>query len=426
MPTRRDDRDAGESAFGLVEDLFRREHAHLVAALTRTLGPASLPLAEDVVQDALVSAMQAWRFGPPRDPKAWIVRAARNRAIDILRRECRGMSLLSEVANLTESTDTIDAALAPAADGANQLAMMFAVCDPALTPETHVTLILRWLCGLSPTEIGQAFLVDTQTIDRRLHRGKRRLRELGQIADADHLPDVDERRGSVVQALYLLFSEGYHGSNPREPVRPFLCTDALRLTELLLETSATAHPDASALPALFCFGIARMSTRLDADGVFVPLEEQDRTRWDPALIERGLAHLAVSAGGDRMSRWHLEAGIACEHVVAPSVRETDWDRIVALYDLLAAQSPGPIVALNRALAVAERDGVEEGRRRLAAVAGDKKLARYPFYWAAVADLERRAGRHAEARSSYERAIERSRSPGERASYRRRIERLEVS
>jgi RNA polymerase sigma factor (sigma-70 family) len=420
------DRDVQASSIGLIEDLFRNEHAHLVAALTRILGTSNLALAEDVVQDALVSAMHAWRFGPPRDPKAWIVRAARNRAVDVIRRERRGASLLPELASLTAASDTIDAALAPAADRANQLAMMFAVCDPTLTPETHVTLILRWLCGLSPKEIGQAFLVDTQTIDRRLHRGKARLRELGRLVDVDRVPDLEERRGSVLQALYLLFNEGYHGSNPREPVRPFLCTDALRLTEMLLDTPPTAHPDVSALAALFCFDIGRLSTRLDADGVFVPLEEQDRARWDWALIERGLAHLAGSAAGDRMSRWHLEAGIACEHAVAPSVRETDWGRIVAFYDLLAAQAPGPIVALNRALAVAERDGVEAGRRELVAVAGDKKLARYPFYWAALADLQRRAGRPAEARASYERAIALSRGPAEQASYRRRIELLEIS
>ena len=421
-----DDRDVQPSAFGLVEDLFRNEHAHLVAALTRTLGTSNLALAEDVVQDALMSAMHAWRFGPPRDPKAWIVRAARNRAIDIIRRERRGASLLPELANIDAVTDSIDAALAPEADRGNQLAMMVAVCDPTLTPETHVTLILRWLCGLSPKEIAQAFLVDTQTIDRRLHRGKARLRELGELVDVDRLTDLAERRGSVLGALYLLFNEGYHGSDPREPVRPFTCTDALRLTELLRDTPATAHPDVSALAALFCFDIARLTTRLDAAGVFVPLEEQDRAQWDRPLIERGLAHLAASATGDRMSRWHLEAGIACEHAVAPSVGETAWGRIVAFYDLLMAQSPGPVVALNRALAVAERDGVEEGRRQLVSVADEKKLARYPFYWAALADLERRAGRHGEARSSYERAMELSRSPAERASYRRRLHLLEAS
>src|ERR671930_1594116 len=186
------DEPATRSSAELVEDLFRREYAHLVSALTRVLGPSNLPLAEDVVHDALVSAMHAWRFGLPRDPTAWIIRAAHNRAIDMMRREQRHRSLLPVLATTAALTDTIEAALAPSADAANQLAMMFAVCDPGLSRETHVTLILRWLCGLSPKEIGQAFLVDTQTIDRRLHRGRTRLRELGRLVDPQQLPDLKE------------------------------------------------------------------------------------------------------------------------------------------------------------------------------------------------------------------------------------------
>jgi RNA polymerase sigma factor (sigma-70 family) len=420
------DEPAATSSTELVEDLFRREYAHLVSALTRVLGPSNIPLAEDVVHDALLSAMHAWRFGLPRDPKAWIIRAAHNRAIDIIRREQRHRSLLPELATTAALTDTMEAALATSADGANQLAMMFAVCDPGVTRETQVTLILRWLCGLSPKEIGQAFLVGTPTIDRRLHRGRARLRKLGVLPDVDRLPDIEVRRTSVLLALYLLFNEGYHGSNPQEPVRPFLCTDALRLTELLLEDRATTHADVHALAGLFCFDTARLATRVDDQGVFVPLEDQDRSRWDRALIERGLAHLARSATGEHMSRWHLEAGIACEHAIAPSVRETDWDRIVVLYDLLVRQSPSPVVALNRALALAERDGAEEGRRALMALAGDRKLSTYPFYWAARADLERRAEQPAAARSSYERAIAVARSSAERVSYERRLKLLDRS
>jgi RNA polymerase sigma factor (sigma-70 family) len=410
----------------LVEDLFRREYAHLVSALTRVLGASNIQLAEDVVHDALVSAMHAWRFGLPSDPKAWIIRAAHNRAIDIVRREQHHGSLLRELATTAALTDTIDAALAPAANAANQLAMMFAVCDPGLTAETHVTLILRWLCGLSPKEIGQAFLVATQTIDKRLHRGRARLRQLGSLPDVDQLEDLDVRRASVLQGLYLLFSEGFHGSNPQDPIRPFLCTDALRLAELLLETKATAHADVHALASLFCFDLARLATRVDEQGVFVPLEDQDRSHWDRALVERGLRHLARSASGDRMSRWHLEAGIACEHAIAPSIEETDWDRIVGFYDLLVQRSRSPVATLNRALALAERDGVEVGRRELEALVDDPKLSDYPFYWAARADLERRAERPAAARSGYERAIVLSRSPAERISYERRLDRLEGS
>jgi RNA polymerase sigma-70 factor (ECF subfamily) len=413
------------SSAELVEDLFRREYAHLVSALIRVLGPSNIPLAEDVVHDALVSAMQAWRFGLPRDPKAWIIRAAHNRAIDIIRREQRGRSFLPELATATALTGTIESALAPDAEAGSQLAMMFAVCDPGLSRETHVTLILRWLCGLSPKEIGQAFLVDTPTIDRRLHRGRGRLRELGSLPDVEELTDIDTRRGSVLRSLYLLFNEGYHGSDAHDPVRAFLCDEALRFTELLLRTKATAHPDVHALAALFCFDAARMSTRRDERGVFVPLEDQDRSRWDRARIEQGLVHLGHAACGDRMSRWHLEAGIACEHAIAPSVRETDWHRIAGFYQILAEQSWNPVVALNRALAVAERDGVDEGRRELVALAGEPKLSRYPFYWAARADLERRAGSHAAAREYYEHAIELARSTAERAAFERRIELLEI-
>jgi RNA polymerase sigma factor (sigma-70 family) len=420
------DEPAATSSTELVEDLFRREYAHLVSALTRVLGPSNIPLAEDVVHDALLSAMQAWRFGLPRDPKAWIIRAAHNRAVDIIRREQRHRSLLPELATTAALTDTIEVALAPSFDGANQLAMMFAVCDPGVARETQVTLILRWLCGLSPKEIAQAFLVSTPTIDRRLHRGRARLRRLGALPDVGRLRDIEVRRTSVLQALYLLFSEGYHGSSPQDPVRPFLCTDALRLTELLLEERATTHADVHALAALFCLNTARLGTRVDEQGVFVPLEDQDRSRWDRGLIERGLAHLGRSATGDQVSPWHLEAGIACEHAIAPSVRETDWDRIVVLYDLLARRSPSPVVALNRALALAERDGVDEGRRALMVLAGDRKLSTYPFYWAARADLERRAEQPAAARSSYERAIAFSRSSAERVSYERRLELLDVS
>jgi RNA polymerase sigma factor (sigma-70 family) len=428
-PSTTDPAAAGRAAPGsveMVEDLFRREYGHLVSALVRVLGTHNIQLAEDVVHDALLSAMSAWRFGLPRDPKAWIIRAAHNRAVDVIRREQRHATLLPKVATTTELTDSIDAALAPATDAANQLVMMFAVCDPGLTAETHVTLVLRWLCGLSPKEIGQAFLVGTQTIDKRLQRGRTHLRRLGNLPDIDDLADIEERRSSVLQALYLLFNEGYHGSSPQDPVRPLLCTDALRLTELLLESKATAHPDVHALAALVYFDLARLPTRLDNRGVFVPLEDQDRSRWDRTRIERGLHHLALSASGDHMSRWHLEAGIACEHAIAPSIKDTDWDRIVQFYDRLIERSQSPVVALNRALALAERDGIEAAQRELLTLAGDPKLSGYPFYWAARADLERRGGQPAAARAHYEHAIALSRSPAEQISYQRRLDLLKIS
>ncbi len=398
----------------VVGELFRRESAHLVSALARLLGPSNVALAEDVVHDALLSAMQAWRFGLPDNPRAWILQVARRRAIDVLRRDRRLEVLTPEL------EEAVDVALSPEADAENQLAMMFAICDDALSPETHVTLILRLLCGLSSSEIARAFLVDVQTIDRRLHRGRARLRELGELHAVGAVSELRARQPSVEQALYLLFNEGYHGSDPESPLHPAMCADALRLVEMLLDSDAVERGTAHALAALFCFNAARLATRLDDDGVILPLAAQDRARWDRALFERGVMHLGESATGARLSRFHLEAGIAFEHTRAPSVAETNWEQIVAYYDALIASSPGPVVALNRGLAVAELRGVSAGREVLVPLAADPKLAQYSFYWAARADLERRCGRFDEAAALYGRAIALAKSRAERVSYERRL------
>jgi RNA polymerase sigma factor (sigma-70 family) len=408
----------------LVDDLFRRESARLVSALARLLGPSNLALAEDVVHDALVAAMQAWRFGLPDNPKAWILQVAKRRAIDLLRRDRRLESLPADLGSEPELEGAVDVALSPEADRENQLSMMFAICDDALSPETHVTLILRLLCGFSSAEIARAFLVDVQTIDRRLHRGRARLQKLPRLGDLHAIEDVRARQPSVEQALYLLFNEGYHGSDAENPLRPAMCADALRLAELLLEASVAEHATVHALAALFCFNAARLAARLDARGVFVPLAEQDRSRFDRALVERGLLHLGASAVGDQWTRWHLEAGIAFEHTSAASVRQTNWQRIVEYYDVLVTLSPGPVVALNRGLALAELRGLDAGREALASLAGDPKLASYSFFWAARADIERRAGRIAEAKAFYERAVVLAKSRAERISYERRLADLE--
>ena len=399
-----------------IEDLFRREFAHLVSALARLLGPANLTLAEDVVHDALITAMQAWRFGIPEDPKAWLLQVAKRRAIDLLRRERRLRELTCELTPENE----VDLALSPEADAENQLSLMFAICDPALSSETHVSLILRLLSGLSAAEIARAFLIDPETVDRRLHRGRKRLQELGELHDVVANDEVRARQPSVEKALYLLFNEGYHGSDPDNPLRPAICADAIRFSEMLLAVEAVDHRTVHALCALFCFHAARLPARLDEDGVIVPLAEQERARWDLGLIDRGIYHLGESATGDGFTRFHLEAGIAFEHTRARSMVATDWATIVAHYDALLAIHQSPIVALNRAVAVAEIRGLDAGREALAALANEPKLASYSFYWAARADIERRADRLDDARMFYQRAVELAKSRAERTSYERRL------
>ena len=410
-------------AHALAEDLFRRESARMLSALTRVLGPDHLALAEDVVQEALLTALQAWRFKLPDDPEAWLVKTARNRAIDFLRRDRRLQQLCTDAAAEEQLFAGLDDAFGPEASATDQLAMMFSCCHDELSQETQVTLILRFLCGLGPREIARAFLVDTQTVDRRIHRGRERLAAAGHLHDVRQRAEVEARLPSVLRALYLLFNEGYHGSADENPVRASICAEAIRLTDLLLVSALTASPEVHALDALFCLNAARLSTRLDADLIFVPLAEQDRTRWNTELIGRGVAHLASAAEGTTVTRWHLEAGIACEHTVAASLGATHWARIVDLYDALLAFAPGPIVELNRALAVAELRGVSAGLHALNALKDSARLETYPFYWAARADLERRGGQRTAARAMYQRAVDVARNYAERAAYQRCLAQL---
>lgn len=403
----------------LVAELFRRESAHLVSALARLLGPRNLALAEDVVQEALFTAMHAWRFGPPDDPKAWILQVAKRRAIDLLRRERRLLTLCPALDSSWTLDGAVELALSPGADAENQLALMFTICDESLSPETHVSLILRLLCGLSAREIAAAFLVEVDTIDRRLHRGRARLQQLGELRDPT--PSVIESgQASVEAALYLLFNEGYHGSHADGPLRPEMCAEALRLVTLLLSARGVEPQRAHALAALFCFNAARLGARLDAAGQLVPLAEQDRGSYDRELLEQGVLHLAASAGGPVLTRWHLEAGIAFEHTAAVSLAATNWRRISEYYDALYELAPSPVVALNRALVVAEVRGLDAGRGALRALSRDPKLAAYSFFWAARADIERRAGQTDRAYDYYRRALGLARSDAERRYYERRL------
>ena len=375
------------AAAALEEHLFRREHARIVAALTRRFG---LALAEDVAQDAYCRALEVWRVhGIPDNPAAWLTTTAQRRAIDLLRRAATADRLAPEIEH------EVVAAFEPSAIRDEQLRMIFACCQPRLAEEVQLALVLNILCGFGAVEIAGAFLASRAAIEKRITRGKHELatdRDALELAQAE----VPERVATVQRALYLLFSEGYHGTSA---VRAELCSEAIRLVALLAELPAAATPTTHALAALMCLHAARLPARVDADGELNAFADQDRARWDRGLVAAGLEHFEHSASGTALTAFHVEAAIAAVHASAPSAERTDWTAIAALYDRLTQIAPSPVVALNRAIAIGRRDGAARGLAELHAIADKDRLARYPFYAAALGELELELG-HAEAARGY--------------------------
>jgi RNA polymerase sigma factor (sigma-70 family) len=410
----------------LSDHFFRRESGRMIAALTRIFGIGNLRLAEDVVQDAFCRALEVWRVrGVPENPSAWLMATAKHRAIDAIRRERTARVFAPEVARMIDDA----AALAPLLDEAfaapiirdEQLRMMFSCCHPRLPEEAQLALILNILCGFGAAEIAAALLTSRAAIEKRISRGKQALagaRHLFDLADSSFA----DRLATVQRALYLLFSEGYHGASAASAVRVELCDEALRLTALLREHPPAAVPTTDALAALMCLHAARLPARVDDAGDLSALADQDRSRWDRALVADGLALFERSAAGQALSPYHIEAAIAAAHAGARSLAETDWGAIVALYDRLMALAPSPVVALNRAIAIGERDGPEQGLAALRAVADRGRLARYPFYAASLGELELRRGNAPAAAGHFEAALGLARNPAERRFLEKRLQR----
>jgi len=407
----------------LTEHLFRHVSGRLIAALVRIFGVHNLALAEDVVQDAFCRALEMWKVhGVPENPSGWLMTVARNRALDIVRKQRVSRTFAPEVARQLESEwtlgATIDEAFAFSSVRDEQLRMMFSCCHPQLTEDVQVALILNILCGFGAVEIANAFLAGRSAIAKRIARGKHVLaqsRGLFDLADADFAA----RLSSVRRALYLLFSEGYHSASAEAAVRDDLCAEAIRLVMLLLEFPDAANPETEALAALFHLQSARLASRLDAGGDLNLLVEQDRSRWDASTISKGVVLLERASRGNAVSVYHIEAAIAAAHATAPDVERTDWQQIVTLYDRLMTIAPSPIVALNRAIAIAQRDGPDRGFDALHALAGNERLKQYPFYAAALASVELRRGHAAAAQRHFATAAALARNAVERRFLERR-------
>ena len=408
----------------LVDHLFRHDAARMTATLARILGPAHIDLVEDVVQEALLTALGRWPHdGIPANPTAWLVQVAKHRALDVLRRERlaedREATVREEIGRWSEREHAASADDPVLLD--DELRMIFTCCHPAIPADTRVALTLKLAGGFGTSEIARAFLAEETAILQRLVRAKRRIRDAGLSFEVPEGQDLPERLDSVLDVLYAMFTEGHTAHSGDALLRRDICEEAMRLGALLLRHPALAQPGVHALMALFHLHAARFETRADAGGDLLLLAEQDRSEWDQGHIAAGVRHLARSASGDAMTLYHLEAELAACHTLARSWAETDWSRILELYDAIIARTESPVVALNRAIAVAEVAGAVAALSALEALEGESSLRRYPPYEAARGEMLRRLGRYDEARIHFARAAERTVSEPVRRFLNRRIQ-----
>ncbi|MBO1269667.1 RNA polymerase sigma factor [Arthrobacter cavernae] len=409
-------------ARGAVEAVWRMESARIVGALARYTG--DFPLAEDLAQEALAEALVSWSVnGVPAEPAGWLLTTGRRRAIDTFRRRAARDEKYALLARgLSEEEPGTDALFDPDAIDDDVLALMFISCHPVLAKEARIALTLRVVGGLGTDEIAKAFLVPVATVQARITRAKKTL-AAAQVPFAVPEPhELAERLSSVLQVIYLIFTEGSFASGGAEWIRTDLAGEARRLARVLVRVAP--EPEVFGLLALMELTAARFPARLDASGRPVLLEDQDRRRWDQSAIRRGRAALARAAGSGRgLGAYGLQASIAECHAVAHSVAETDWQRIVILYEALARLTPSPIIELNRAVAVAMASGPAEGLKLVDAVAARGELAGTHLLPAVRGEMLTRLGRHDDARAALLQAIALCGNAAERAVLERKVDGL---
>jgi RNA polymerase sigma-70 factor (ECF subfamily) len=390
----------------LVDHLFRHSAGQMVATLTRVFGPEHLSLAEEVVQDALIAAMQRWSLhGVPENPRAWLFHVARNRALDELRREASLRAKEREIVSVFLERAEDDEPRFAHELRDDQLRMMLMCCHPSIARESRVALTLKTVSGFSVDEIARAFLAKSEAIAQRLVRAKRLIRDEGIPMEMPSRAELPARLDSLLDVLYLLFNEGYAAHVGEDLVRADLCDEAIRLARQLVEHPNTALPEAHALLALMLLQSARLPARVDEAGVLTTLEEQDRALWDQARIAEGMRELGRSATGERITAYHVEAAIASCHAVAPSFETTNWTMIASHYDQLLELKPTPVVALNRAVAIAMAEGPLAGLAALDAIASHPALREYLPLPIAFGELHLRAGDRVRAAEHFTRALE---------------------
>jgi RNA polymerase sigma-70 factor (ECF subfamily) len=405
----------------LVEHFFRHEAGRLVAVLTRFFGWRNFELVEDMVQATLVDALQAWRVRVPDNPSAWVHRIAKNKILDALRRDTIGRRVAGEWVGTQVAEETkLDELFLDSEIEDSQLRMMFACCHPQLAREDQLALTLKALCGFGNAEIARALLIGEEAVKKRLLRARRELVERGILLEPPAASETAGRLDSVHQVLYLLFNEGYSASDGETAIRADLCEEAARLCHLLCAHPRFSSPPSSALMALMLFHAARLDARLDPCGALLLIDEQDRAQWDQGLIYRAQEFLDSAAEGTVISRFHLEAAIACHHCTASSCAETDWHAILRLYDALIMIHHSPVYLLNRAIVVAQIEGPYAGIAALDEAGRDQTLRHYHLFHATLGEFYRRAGDLHRARQCLEAARDKTSSSFDRELLDRRL------
>jgi RNA polymerase sigma factor (sigma-70 family) len=392
----------------LVEHFFRHETGRLHGALIRLLGVHNLSLAEDVAQEALLRALRTWSMGGvPANPSAWITRVALNLGKDALRHQrMSGGKESAIITHLEVTAPTPAVAVGNAHEIRDDaLRLLFVCCHPSIAPDAQVVLALKVLCGFSTGEISRAFLTSEAAIEKQLTRTKQRIQTAGIGFELPEGEDLGPRLNGVLAALYLLFNEGYKASAGERLLREELCQEAVRLLTLLLTHPSAQSPRSHALLALMLFSAARFPSRLNERGDLLRLDDQDRSKWDQSLIEAGLLQLAEAAQGNDLSEYHLQAGIAAIHCTAVDYAATDWARILRHYDDLNRLKPSPIVALNRAVAVAHLHGPEAGLAAIAEIPQRERLESLYLLHAVIGELNWRMKNDHAAAESFRRALQ---------------------